>query len=172
MAFQGGQMPKKKESKKIDPYRFNELYLENIFREAVEKHEVLLPDDAMKKLNSIMGKRLEIEGLDIATTRRKYPRIDDLVVLRKLHHYAVDLFYRTYFERGEGAPSLSNEYLQSIVEMRQKGLSYGEIAKEVGEQTTPPDELRKSSDKIRKQLDIAEKRGIKPSSVTSSKSRN
>src|SRR4051812_34237637 len=111
-------MPTKKASRKDDPYWVSKLYLKNSFKEAFEKEEILQPDDAMNKLNAFMGKVLEVEGLDIPTLKRTYPKIDEVVGLRNLHHYAVDLFYETYFGIRDGAPRINDEHLQHIVNLK------------------------------------------------------
>lgn len=157
-------MPKKKSSDDSEQLNAWEIVLNQFYKEAKEERRLLYPDDAMKKLSDWMNKANEVQKVDISALRLKNPRIDIPAELRKIHHYAVDLYYETYYGKRDGAPRIDNHYLEYIVTLRAKGLSYGKIAKELNYPISPPSELRKSTDKIRKQLDTAKERGIKPSS--------
>jgi hypothetical protein len=150
-------MPKKKGSGKFEK-DFGQIILEHLYKEAVQAGVMLYPDEAMKEFSNLIREIVEVNKFDIQEFRQSNPRTNIIGHSQKLHHYAVDLFYRTYSEATIGAPPISNEYLILLVELRNKGLSHGKIAKELGMPTSPQNELRKSSDRIRKQLDIAEKR--------------
>jgi hypothetical protein len=146
---------------KNDPLRLSKSFLEDFFKEAVSKNKRLWPDEAMNKLIAKMGKLIETKTVDIDEARRENPRTDVSATNRELHHYAVDLFYKTYYERPTGAPPLSKEYLENIVLLRERDkLTFSKIAIKL--EGTP-----KSADKIRKQYDIAKKKGIEFPLITS-----
>lgn len=157
-------MMKKKRTDDSKSFDLSRELLKSFYRDAKEKSEELWPDTAIKNLSKLMGEVMEREGVSFTAAIIKKPRLDPAAYLRDLHHFAVDLFYDTYCGKQTGAPRLHPEYLKQIVILREKGLSYGQIAKKVGLPTSPPSELTKSSDKIRKQLEEADERGITSSS--------
>jgi hypothetical protein len=162
-------MPKKKQADKLEGFDQSRRLLEGLYRDAENESEVLWPDMAIKRLSDLnveideREKDSKEELLQEATF--KNPRFDDVAYARELHHYAVDLFYETYCgkQTETGAPPLSERYLKQLVKLREEGLSYGKIAIKLGLKTSPPPELTKSTNKIRKQLKEAEARGLLPS---------
>lgn len=151
-------MPKKQSQRKID---LSEVLLRGFYEDAVKNGIILLPDEAIDKLQDVMENLREVEKLDIPKFKRDNPRTDWEAIVRRLHHYAVDLYYDTYFGKKVGAPSMAHEYLEYIVSLKEiDKLSFGEIGIRIGESP-------ESADKIRKQYGMAKKKGIKPSSEKS-----
>jgi hypothetical protein len=144
----------------LDGFDINRELLKSFYQAAKDEPEMLWPDAAIKRLMKLMGEVMEREKWSFAEAVMINPRFDPSARARELHHFAVDLFYDTYCGKQTGAPRLHSEYLRQLVILREQGLSYGQIAKKVGLQTSPPSELKKSSDKIRKQLEEAKERGI------------
>lgn len=157
-------MMKKDGTEWLDDFDINRELLKSFYQGANDEPEMLWPDAAIKRLMKLMGEVMERENRSFADAVMMNPRIDPVARARELHHFAVDLFYDTYCVKQTGAPRLHPEYLRQIVILREKGLSYGQIAIKVGLPTTPSSELKKSSDKIRKQLEEADERGITSSS--------
>jgi hypothetical protein len=127
----GTKLPKKKETTVEDwikPLEFNKRMLKRRFSEAAKEGKHLRPDEAMMELFDFWKKYLELDPM-IDKDKRTYRRVDDIVLLRKIHHEAVDLYYETYFGKQEGATQLSVEYLEHILAMAEKGLTHREIAK-------------------------------------------
>lgn len=93
-------------------------------------------------------------GLGATTIRR----LDTAALRRDAHHYAVDLFYRSYYPR-RGAPPLSLGYLDSLLNLKAQGLNNQQIAKKLGAKTE--EEVKKGADRIRKELDAVKERHAK-----------
>jgi hypothetical protein len=153
-------MAKKKQTESMEDFNLSRELLKKWFQDAKEKSEMLFPDAAIDRLNKVMKEIMEREEGSITEAVMINPRLDPPTKMRELHHFAVDLFYDTYCGKQTGAPRLHPEYLRQIVMLREQGLSYGRIAMKIGLPTSPTSELKKSSDKIRKQLDEARERGI------------
>jgi hypothetical protein len=127
--------------------------------ESYERASLFLkPDQAMEEMEEAfrdMLQRVETETVAEASPHARPTRVfrfDDSAFAREAHHYAVDLFYRTYFPRGgiqrKGAPALPKDYLQWILQLKREGMNPAEIAKKLGQ----------PKDRMRKQVEIAEKR--------------
>jgi phage pi2 protein 07 len=153
-------MTKSKKTLDLENFNLGEILLKGFYQEVQKDKIDLWPDEAMKQLMDLMNKRAEKEKEEIAEVLLKNPRLDQIASLRKLHHYAVDLFYETYFGKRSGAPPLNDKYLEQLSMLREQGLSYGQIAQKLGYKTSPQSEFKKSTDKIRKQLEGAKERGI------------
>jgi hypothetical protein len=134
--------------------------LKDIFDAARISGVRLTPDKAMAMLDDDVAAFEKAGGLEgnagSASPSLPALRIDVVAIRRKVHHCAVDLFYNTYFPRKagtegkprRGAPSLSDEYLDQILQLCRKGLNYAQIADRLGE----------PKDRIRKRIEIAERR--------------
>jgi hypothetical protein len=121
---------------------------------------LLKPDQAIEKMEEAFRDalhRVETETVAEASPHARPTqvfRFDDSAFAREAHHYAVDLFYRTYFPRSpegksrKGAPQLPTEYLDRILQLKRLGMNYVEIAKKLGQ----------PKDRMRHQVKIAEKR--------------
>ena len=109
---------------------------------AIEQMELLLED-----VSRHFEEECQSDAKKDPTPSRHYFRFDQVAFRREAHHYAVDLFYKTYYPRS-GAPQLSIEYLNDVLELKRKGLNDPQIAERLGQ----------STDTIRKQVQIAEKR--------------
>ncbi len=131
-------------------------WLEVIFEHRREPS--VTPDEAMQILDEML--RSWISGSagsekSPSATSRLPLRIDTVSFTRRIHHYAVDLYYDTYFPRwpgtegksSRGAPPLSDEYLEQVFRLAQRGKHPKEIADKLG-QLDP-----KAPDRIRKQID-------------------
>lgn len=153
-------MTKNDQKEWLDSFDINRELLKSFYQNAKDESELLWPDTAIKKLMKLMREVMEREKGSIAEAVMINPRFDPVARSRELHHFAVELFYDTYWGKQTGAPRLHPEYLRQLVILREQGLSYGQIAKKIGLQTSPSSELKKSSDKIRKQLEEAKERGI------------
>jgi hypothetical protein len=128
--------------------------LDDLFREYESIGILLTPCMAIEEMEQLfkaISLRFEEERRSEAkkdpTPGHRYFRFDHIAFRREAHHYAVDLFYKTYYPRS-GAPQLSIEYLGAVLELRRKGLNDPQIAERLGQ----------STDTIRKQVRIAEKR--------------
>ena len=138
--------------------------LEAIFEDERTSDSTLTPDQAMDSLDEMLA--TIAAALDSSDSKKNSPahprlplRTDTVAFRRKIHHYAVDLYYNTYFRRtgkerkhGRGAPPLPDEYLDQILRRARKGMNPAQIAHELG-QSDPG-----AKDRIRKQIGTAVKR--------------
>ena len=69
---------------------------------------------------------------------------------KKAYHRAVDLFYDALAPAKRGAPSYPPEFIEKLRQLNLQGKSHGEIALMLDLPTTPPDELQRSKDRVRK----------------------
>jgi hypothetical protein len=151
-------MPKKQSRKKVDVAG---ILLKGFYDDAVKNGVVLLPDEAIAKLQEVIKNIVEAQKMDLAIFKRDNPRIDWKTETRRIHHYAVDLYYDTYIGKNVGAPPLTDEYLEYIVTLKEKDkLTFGQIGIRIGESP-------KAAEKIRKQYEKAKEKGIKPSAKKS-----
>jgi hypothetical protein len=129
-----------------------EFILDVIFEEYAAEDITLLPDEAMASLERVLEKL--VNDTEQSTPNVGVPRSVDVLRFnraayrREAHHYAVDRFYKTYFPRKRGGEPLPEAYLDRILGFRFKGLNYVAIAKELGQ----------PRDRVRKQVEAAEKR--------------
>lgn len=81
--------------------------LENLFRESASKGVRLTPDVALKETEHVLESVfLSVKG-ESTSERKKAPtirprlylRFERIAFRREAHHYAVDLFYKTYFSQ-------------------------------------------------------------------------
>jgi hypothetical protein len=137
-------------------------WIDMIFELARADGSHLTPDEAMKTLDEVLKKWSEVlakQDLSAHDTRRPI-RIDVVASLQKIHHYAVDVYYKTYFPRRggmegkprRGAPRLSMEYLERIRQLSRQGRNAAQIARELG-QSDPG-----AVDRISKQIELADRR--------------
>jgi hypothetical protein len=137
--------------------------LEDLFKTYASIRVQLTPDWAMEEMDEVFSdvfRRINAENgpeakKDPGAQPRPIFRFDESAFTREAHHYAVDLFYRTYFPRRSvegksrrGAPSLPTDYVDRILQLMRRGLGYAEIAKNLGQ----------PKDRMRKQVKAAEKR--------------
>ena len=136
--------------------------LDDLFKEFESLSILLTPDAAIEQMDGLFKWVLDhTESADSSELTndpigRPTFRFDDVAMTREAHHYAVDLFYKYYFPREpgsqgksrRGAPPLSMEYLDRILQLRRKGFNYVKIAEVLGQ----------PKDRMRKQVEIAEKR--------------
>jgi len=55
--------------------------------------------------------------------------VKDLVpVWREAYHYAVNAYFRIYFDRKPGRPVLEEQVCRELLDMRERKMSYGKIA--------------------------------------------
>jgi hypothetical protein len=99
----------------------------------------LTPDDAMSLIGAAFA-QAQNAAEQLEPKKGDAPDIRPagvLACMRVTHHYAVDLFYRTYYEagetRGRGRPRLSPEHLDKVLTFRRQGVSYGKIAAKLGQ---------------------------------------
>jgi len=94
---------------------WRELYkptLEELYREAKSKGLLLTPDVAIEEMEQVFKSvflYVEDKGStgpkkDAAPGRRMYFRFDRIAFRQEAHHYAVDLFYNTYYSRKQETP--------------------------------------------------------------------
>lgn len=123
--------------------------LDAIFEEFGSAGFMIMPDEAMDFLDEVLVGLLNTEAQ--AEPRKAAPGVRPphvIASMRQAHNYAVDLFYRTYYEMpGKGRPPLPLERLDKVLALRRKGLSHAQIAKE----------LRQAKDATRKQVKQVEK---------------
>jgi hypothetical protein len=133
--------------------KWNEFLLDVMFEQADRDGRFLTPDEAIcelpERIQAIVGD--DYQPKTAIVTALVGPR-DRGHLYRKLHHHAVDLFYETYFSRGCGAPKLSDDRLSEILHLHSQGLSYLQIGKQVGEDTSTPLKKDQTRDRIRKQV--------------------
>jgi hypothetical protein len=146
--------------------KWYKLTLDSLFSEFESKEFLLTPDVAIEKMELAFRRILSDSGSEAQPDSSSRPgqpfRFDETAFTREAHHYAVDLFYRTYFPReagGErksrkGAPQLSIEYLDRVLKLSDEGLEPHEIAERLG-QSDP-----QARDRIRKQILAGRKRYI------------
>jgi hypothetical protein len=137
-------------------------FLDEMFEVAITAESRLTPDAAMRELDDVLESVLEaMDKTKTATVRPSRPlRIDVVAARQKIHHYAVDLFYRTYFPRKagmegqprRGATGLPLEYLDQVLKLSREGKNPAQIATLLG-QVGPG-----AAGRISKQIRLAEKR--------------
>jgi hypothetical protein len=152
---------KRKSSEKVATTNPLKILLERFFRDATSKNELLWPDEAMRKLFDYINKIIEIGVLN--KDKPTATRVNEINFNKELHHYAVDLFYKTYFPTKKGAPPIPDEYYEFILKLHNEGKTHKEIAEEVDlpistKKVGTRKEVDKSKDVIRKQIDKAKKR--------------
>lgn len=146
---------------KSDVKSLEVLYLsliDSLYKEALDKGQVLMPDQAMEQL-SIRLKQLFPPSENLSKSKQASPiRLKHLNLRRKAHRRAVDLFYDSIEPGKMGAPPYSKEYDEQLLKWKQEGLSQAEMARRLGEDTNTPDARKRSIDRIRKQIAAAEKK--------------
>jgi hypothetical protein len=142
--------------------KWYKLALDGLFKEFEAANILLTPDAAIEEMEKLFKGALDhnesVDDPEPTNNPIEKPRLrfDDIAMTREAHHYAVDLFYKYFFphkpgSQGKprrGAPPLSTEYLDRILQLRRKGLNYVKIAEVLGQ----------PKDRMRKQVQIAEKR--------------
>ncbi len=151
-------MPKKSALKGIDKYEINKRHLESYFKEAASNGELLWPDDAMKKLIHWWNMYVQVEKIDILEMKSKHPRLNESAFAKEIHHLAVDLFYKTYFEQKAGAPKINDEHLDLLLKLEAQGLTHLEIAKEIDLPTNTKQEKESSKGIVQKRIASAKRR--------------
>jgi hypothetical protein len=161
------------ENAKETAVAYVKLTLEQIFEIAQEQKQMLMPDQAMLKLASVISRAPKIKGepLDPDSQHRslakffnsrKFKRSDTLkygvALTREAHHYAVDLYYRMNGYVEKGAPQVATEEITEILLLREQGLSYPKIARKIGLPFDTPGNQRKSADVVRKRIAAEKKR--------------
>ena len=152
-------MPKKSKEQELKEflrkYDYWKRTLEKMFKEAEANGEFLWPDDAMRRLNAIL---LEAGKKQNVTAILEGKQVDPIAYWRDLHIHAVNLHYRTYYPR-KGAPRLSDEHLNKLLDMHEKeGLSYKDIAMKLELNLKTSEEIETAEDKYRKRIQTARKR--------------
>jgi hypothetical protein len=136
--------------------------LDAIYQDSAARGAFLTPDAAMAALMddlaALFPSRKGAES-EMGTTARTHlqPRMDRIAGLRDAHRYAVNLFYRTYFPR-KGAPPIPEDDLAKLLDLHERGLSYGQIAQEF---KLP---YPQSKDMIRKRIAVAKQKKMTPAS--------
>lgn len=115
-----------------------------------------MPDTAVDNMESVLRSVFESalpSQPPIALESSARLRRMDCIALRcDSHHYAVGVFYKTYYPRS-GSPPLSIAYLDSLLEMEKQGLNDVQIATKCG--ATTEEQVKKDADRIRHALDTA-----------------
>jgi hypothetical protein len=138
------------------------LAIEELFHDAGKAGFRVTPDEVMDLIDQTLQEFFDrsVEPEIGATRVGRPPRIDVVAARQKIHLYAVNVYYRTYFPRKagmegkqrRGAPRLSEEYLERIRQLSKKGWNPAQIATELG-QSDPG-----AVDRISKQMEIADER--------------
>ena len=141
---------------------FAEVVLKSIYKEARENGEIIWPDEAFKKFMDGMNKIVSSKMVDIDEVYLKYPSFNPVKISSKIHHYAVEMFYKTYLPTPKGRPPLSDKYLDKILSLNQEGKSHLESAKILNDLPSDLKEDKvKAKDRVRKRKERAEKRNTK-----------
>jgi hypothetical protein len=138
--------------------------LQQYFDEAKELGYFLSPDDAMRrlvddveesKISLLFGKPAKVIWLK-GTNPKEPKSLSILRKLRKLHHLAVDLYYKARMP-GPGRPrTISDDRCGKLLDKKLiEKKTYLQIAKELGEPVRTPEEKRTAKQKIRQQVRIA-----------------
>lgn len=136
---QGASLPGKK--------TWQNLYkstLDLIFQECSQSKLVITADCAIDLMEELFAKMIERDKQSNAEPRAS--RLNFVALRCEAHHYAVDVFYKTYYGRKRGAASLSLEYLDRLLTLRRQGRNESQIASSLGQR----------KDTIRKQLQLAQ----------------
>lgn len=126
--------------------------LDLIFEEHAAQEIIVVPDEAVLLMEELTKHLFETilrtapDGDATAST----VRFDYDAYRREAHHYAVDRFYKTYFQRKRGAPPLPTAYVDRIIGLRLQGLNYVAIAEKLGQ----------PKGRMRKQVPAAERRWL------------
>lgn len=103
--------------------------LDTAFEDSSKSGLHMTPDQAIETLYSELAIHFPKSKLTRTDGRPLLqPRIDLMAGRREAHHYAVDLYYRTYFARNKGAPRVSESDNVKLLEARERGLTYRQIA--------------------------------------------
>ena len=105
--------------------------LDDLFRESASRKVLLKPDVALTEMEHIFKsvfQNVEAEGRSAkkvpAPRVGLYLRSDRIAFRREAHHYAVNLFYKTYFSRKQGASRAASTIA---------GSNHGQAASQRGE---------------------------------------
>jgi hypothetical protein len=132
--------------------------LDDLFSEAASRKIELMPDTAVAEMEEILKSVFEETSTKQPDNSREclsqIRRMDAVALRCDSHHYAVDLFYRTYHPH-TGAPSLSVDYLDMLLTLESQGLNKIQIAEKLGAKTK--DEIKTEADRIRKAIKTARK---------------
>jgi hypothetical protein len=131
--------------------------LDYLFTEAKRDHILLKPDEAIEDMETVISALSKADERETASESilNSFRRMNTTAMLRDAHHYAVDLFYNTYYPTS-GAPPLSLDYLDVLLKLKKKGLNNQQIARRLGAKTDA--EAKQIADRIRKELAGSEKR--------------
>ena len=135
------------------PLRMLEIILKNIYLRAARNGQFLSPDDAMKLTGKELDRFAEEHRGDHSVYFSPGPRYSHVAIVRRAHHFAVELHYRTYFPQKRGAPKLPQRYVEGLLQLAGKKLSYGQIARRLG---LPADLTTR--DRLRKQIASAKRK--------------
>jgi hypothetical protein len=78
---------------------------------------------------------------------------------REIHHFAVDLFYKTYFpdETGRGRPRLADEDMSEAKQLHDSGHSWSEVKAKLGSADDTSGKFRKRASRKRTTPESAER---------------
>jgi len=122
--------------------------LDMVFKEYKSVGLFVTPDEAMDVMEELLPALVsEDKGSEPEGGGHVF-RFDFAAFRSDAHHYAVDLFYKTYYGlRGKGRPPLPREHLDQLLGLRRQGLSYRQIGKKLGQ----------TQDATRKQVKVLER---------------
>jgi hypothetical protein len=137
----------------------SETFLKNLFEEAEKSDEILWPDEAIKQLATYWGEVKKNNPSSFSDENASPIHRDKLMSeAKRIHKFAVDLFYKTYAPQKKGAPPMTEDYAKFILGLDKEGLSHREIAERLGMQIDNPEDASKAKDKVRHRIKAAKKR--------------
>ena len=126
--------------------------LDDLYKAAHNDNVLLTPDAAVNKMEEVFAFVFKAEQRDENKASTSFPRFDGVAFSRDAHHYAVDLFYKTYHKR-TGAPPLRADYLNLLLKLDADGMNPAQIASKLGHK---PDAIRKQLTLAKKRVSLAE----------------
>src|SRR5579863_6157906 len=121
--------------------------LDAIFEECQSCNIVLSPDQSMEWMEELLESIVGFGEEEEADNRKLAFRFNAVAFRCEAHHYAVDLYYKTYGGLTRGAAPLSLEYLDRVLTLHKQGRNVPQIANQLGQK----------QDAIRKQIEAAQR---------------
>jgi hypothetical protein len=139
----------------VDLLSIQKHLLDSMFKKAHEQGEDLRPDEAMRRMYD--GLRTLVGDGPDTLLQNDLPQVDPEAVYRAAYHHAVDL-YCQYLRSKTDASEYSESHYAYLLQLREEGLSHGQIAIKLGWPMGTLEDQQKSKDKVRKRIKVAKNR--------------
>ena len=145
--------------------------LDKLFSDSVSKGVRLTPDSAIERMGKVLESFFLCVKEEVSSAPHEFPtpsprlyfRFTQVPFRREAHHYAVDLFYDTYFSRKHGAPHGTSNIAgghsgQSALQRGTRVLSQPQMIREVLLEHGEPQDVDEIARAIEKRFHVSLKR--------------